>query len=161
MIFVAEAAAWWTALVGIWITTLASVTWPEVWVAAAAALPCAIVTVVVRRVLGERWRPGLRPLGWLFALPGAVLVDTLRVLVLPPGAARRQPRTRDLRRIRLPADAADARAATSLAAATALVSATPATVVVDSRPDERQLVLHTLAGGAPDVRPDMSKVVSE
>jgi multisubunit Na+/H+ antiporter MnhE subunit len=156
MIFVVEAAAWWGAMIGVWITTLSSVTWPEVWIAAAAALPCAVMTVLARRALADRWRPNLRSLRWLAVVPVAVVADTVRVLALPLRAAGAQPRKRDLLRIRLPDAGEEPRAATARAEATVLVSATPATVVLDSQPDEHTLVVHRLVSGAPD----MTKVVS-
>lgn len=157
MIFVIEALLWWGALIGVWVVTLSVPSWPEAWIATAAALPCALLTVRARKVLGEAWRLPPRDLRWLAPLTVAVLADTARVLTLRLSATRDRPRKSDFLRVRLPADRPGIPAATRRAVAAAVVSATPATVVVDSRPDEDVLVVHSLVSGPPDMTETVSR----
>ncbi len=138
---------WWAVLVGVWLLTLSTVSPPELAVAGAAALPCAVAATVGRHVVDGRWRVRLRWLRWLVLLPVAVVADTCRVLVLPlRGPAGGQGRGQ-LRTIPLPdTPPGDA---TRRALATIVVSITPGTFVVDADPDADQLVAHSLVGGPP------------
>lgn len=151
MIMLAEAAAWWAVLIGIWMITVSPPDWPDVWVAAGAALLCTILTIAARRALKDRWRPGRETWRWPAALPAAAVVDTVRVLMLPLRDTRRHPRKGDLETVRLADGGPEQRAATRRAEGTVVMSATPATMVLDCVPEDNTLLVHRLAAGPPDV----------
>lgn len=157
MALLLEGLLWEAACVGLWLLTLSSVNPAEVVVAVVAALPCAALAVAARRAVGGSWRPRPAWARWLLPLPVAVLADTVRVLGLAAGVllGRRIPdgevRTVDLPRDR-PAGTRRARAA----AAAALVSAAPGTVVLDVEMRSGRMLVHALGAG----RPAMEEVVA-
>lgn len=151
MILAVELAVWWCVLIGIWMITVSPPDWPDVWLASGAALLCTILTVVARHALEDRWRPGRESLRWPLLIPIAAVADTFRVLTLPLGATRRHPRREDLVTVRLPRSGSETRAATRRAEGTVVVSATPATMVVDSDPEDNTLLVHPLTSGPPDL----------
>ena len=150
-VFVVEAGLWWAGLVGVWLITLPAVTWPEVWVSAAAAVPCALLTVRARHAMEQSWGVDFGWLRGVAVVPIAVLADVLRVLALPLRTVRAKPRKHDLQSVLLSGPRRGPAAETRRAAATVLVSATPATVVIDSDPEDHALVVHRLASGPPDM----------
>ena len=154
---VVEAALWWAGLVGIWLITLSAVTWPEVWVAAGAAMPCAVLARLARGAMEHSWGPDLGWLRGLAALPMAVVADTVRVLLLEPSTSRKQTRKRDLAALPLAGPRRGPRGETRRAASTLLVCATPATLVLDSDPDDHALVVHRLVSGPPDTAKALSR----
>lgn len=151
MILVVELAVWWGVLIGIWMITVSPPDWPDVWLASGAALLCALLTVAARHALEDRWRPGREALRWPLLIPIAAVADTFRVLVLPLRATRQHPRREDLVTVRLPRDVSPTRGATRRAEGTLVLSATPATMVVDSAPEDSTLLVHRLASGPPDL----------
>ncbi|GAA3440539.1 hypothetical protein GCM10018954_101630 [Kutzneria kofuensis] len=48
---------WWAVLVGIWLTTLSTVNWQDLLVAAVLAVPCVVAATLLRVAYGGRWRP--------------------------------------------------------------------------------------------------------
>jgi len=147
-----EVVAWWALMVGVWVITLSSAPPWELYIAAAAALPCALLVPKVRRTVEGAWRPQLRWLRWLAVLPVAVVADTGRVF----GATlvhlvTRRPLDGELREVRLGGHDDPRRAAAHGALAMVTVSATPGTFVVDSRPEDDVLVLHSIVDGPPSM----------
>jgi multisubunit Na+/H+ antiporter MnhE subunit len=150
-----EAIIWWVVLFGVWAATLSTFPPPELVAGAAAALVCAVAAVVGRRAVDGAWRPRLRWLRWLLPLPPAVVSEAGRLLVLP---FRSRVRERAVGRIQEVAltTAADATVAEAhRALATIALATTPGSFVLDSRPDDHVLVVHSLVGG----RPRMDEVV--
>lgn len=129
-----EVIAWWVSLGLIWVSSLNSLSTPDLVAAAVAGLPCALIGPWARRAIGVRWRPRLRWLRWLACVPRSVLTDTVRVFAALPRAAA------TIRTVRLAGPDEGTQAAAIL-----LVSAAPATVVLDARPAESRLLLHSLS----------------
>jgi multisubunit Na+/H+ antiporter MnhE subunit len=149
MIAALEIAWWWGAAIGIWLLTLSSVTTPDLVVATACGLPCALAARAGRRAMGGCWRPRLRWLAWLASLAPAIPADQVR---LWRAAARRLAggeEPGELREIPLAAGEPAAVASAHRAAAIITVSSTPGTYAVDADPEEDKLVIHSLASGWP------------
>jgi multisubunit Na+/H+ antiporter MnhE subunit len=143
-----EVAAWWAVLVLFWMATLSAASLAEWAVACLAALPCALAATAARAVAGGGWRVRAGWSRWLLPLARVVPAETVRVLALA-ARDRRAPDpgedpARALRRIPLPESEAEDRATGRGAVATALLSATPGTLVVDAPPEERALLVHAL-----------------
>lgn len=147
-----ELTAWWLLLVGMWISTLSSVTGIEVAVAAGAALPCAALALITRRVLEVSWRPRVRWVGWLPPLAVAVVTDSVKVLLLPwrHWTRVRRPFGAEIRRVTLP-DEPPPRAAARRAVAGWALSLSPGSYVADADPDEPALVVHSVVDSTPDM----------
>ena len=164
-----EALAWAALLVGVWVTTLTSVSAPDMVTAACCALACGIaVTVVRRRAPWGPWRPSPPILLWLAWLAPAIVMDTFRVF----GLAWRHASARmhggaynygppHFETTVLPAAAAgSARDQALVASATLAISATPSSYVVDvvtaeenSASDDRiALRIHAPVSGWPSIQ---------
>lgn len=79
---VVEAGIWFVLLTGVYLVLISTVTALEVAVGAAVAAVSAGLAVLARSAERLRDRPSLRWLGWLPAVPAAVLADTGRLAVL-------------------------------------------------------------------------------
>jgi hypothetical protein len=160
---IAETAAFWLLLTGLWLLTLSSVAGSELVAAVVLALPAAVAAGTARRAVGASWR---WPLGWprrlvapavavlaVAVLVVSVLADTARVLA----AVARRPCARGgrgrLARVELAAEASPERAAARRAAAVLVLSLSPGSVVVAATGDE--LTVHEFAAG----RPRLSEVI--
>jgi hypothetical protein len=98
MVRAVEAAGWSLAAFALWLTTLSSVTVPEVLCAAAVAVPCGIFAPLMRTTLEDGWRGRGRWSVLAVLVPwraAAELVPVIRATML-----RRHGR---LRRVELPA----------------------------------------------------------
>jgi multisubunit Na+/H+ antiporter MnhE subunit len=150
MVRLVEVAVWWLVTVLFWLATLSAVSRAELLVAVLAGLPCAVAATAARAAGGWRWRVKPHWLAWFGPLVPAAVADTLRVFgraVREARAGRRAPRRgaeRELRRIPLPSGEDPAQTDGRRAVAAGFVSATPGTVVLDSPPDERVLLVHAL-----------------
>lgn len=114
-----ESGVWWAVLVGVWLTTLSTVNWQDLLVAAGLAVPCAIIATLVRRVYDGRWQPAG---AWQLPLDiargsGALFSRRARLREIPVSAARKGVKT-------------------------IVVSASPGTVVLDDKDDA--LLVHAL-----------------
>jgi hypothetical protein len=149
---IAEAAGWWAGLMLAWIATMSTISVPELTVGAGCALLCAVVAVVARRAIGQRWRADKRWLTWLGPLVLAVPADTARLLGRAlPGLLRHRGSTGRLRRAEPPGGEDPERAAGRQAWGTLAVSATPGSVILDWPPDGRPAVIHDLGSGPPQM----------
>ncbi len=110
---------WWAVLVGVWLTTLSTVNWQDLLVAAVVAVPCALAAALLRGVYRGCWRPAN---AW--TLPSAVV----------RGCAALFSRHTALRHI--PSDPV------RKAVKTVIVSASPGTVVLDD--EGESLLVHDL-----------------
>jgi multisubunit Na+/H+ antiporter MnhE subunit len=141
-----EIAAWWAFLVGVWLLTLNTFSVAELLTAAVLAAPCALAARAARRAVGLRWdiRPGWSR--WLLALPTAVAHDTAALLAL---SLRRRSREDDdeFRTVALPAEPTEPRRTGREAVSTAILSATPGSVVVDAADEHDALLVHALPIG--------------
>jgi multisubunit Na+/H+ antiporter MnhE subunit len=141
-----EIAAWWAFLLVVWIATLNSFSVSELVVAAVLAVPCAVAARAAGRAVAVRWRLPRHWFRWLLTLPVAIAHDTVAVLLL---AVR--PRSREdedeFRRLPLPRDDTTAQQAGREAVTTAILSATPGSVVVDANETHDELLVHTLPIG--------------
>lgn len=79
---VGEAGVWFVLLTGAYLTFIGSVTGPEAATGVAVAAASAALAVLARSAERLRDRPRLAWLGWLPAVPAAVLTDTGRLGVL-------------------------------------------------------------------------------
>lgn len=151
-----EIAVWWAFLVLVWIATLNTFSWQEVLVAAVLAVPCAIAARAGRRAAGVRWRLPTGMRRWLPALPAAVAHDAVAVLTL---GVRRRTRERDdsFKVVKLPVEDDDARQAGREAMTTAILSATPGSVVVDANGEHDELLVHTVPAGRTRLEREMSR----
>jgi multisubunit Na+/H+ antiporter MnhE subunit len=154
--YLVEGVIWLALCVGVWLLTLSSVSTPELVAAVLAAVPCAVLAVVVRRTIGGSWSPRPAWAAWLVTLPVAVLADTVRVLGLAAGVlvGRRLP-DGELRELPLPVDRPAGRWHARQAAVGTLVNATPGTVVADVDERTGRVLIHALGDG----RPSMEEVV--
>ncbi|HTI27634.1 MAG TPA: hypothetical protein VL652_42010 [Kutzneria sp.] len=114
-----ESGVWWAVLVGVWLTTLSTVNWQDLLVAAVLAVPCAIIATLVRRVYDGRWQPAS---AWQLPLDiargsGALFSRRARLREIPVSAVRKGVKT-------------------------IVVSASPGTVVLDDKDDA--LLVHVL-----------------
>lgn len=167
----AEIVAWWALCFLVWMATLSAFDNQDLIAAGVAGLPCAVGAVAARRASGTAWRPRLRWLRWLVALPAAVVADSVRLVpfaartLVHHGGLRTQAPFRHLR-LDLSAGASpdassrgDAgqrhREAAHRALAMLVLSATPGTLVIDE--DRRRGVLTVHA--ATDGRPRIERVV--
>ena len=154
----AELLFWWAAAMGVWLLTLSSMSLPEVSVAAAAGLPCAVLAIASRRAVGGSWPPRAAWLRWAAPLPLAVVADGARVLGRAAGVlVGRRIGDGEIRPVQLPRERPAPRRQSREAMAVALVSATPGSVVVDLDDGSGRMLLHALGSG----RPSMEEAVAE
>jgi len=148
----AELLFWWAAAMGVWLLTLSSMSLPEVSVAAAAGLPCAVLAIASRRAVGGSWPPRAAWLRWAAPLPLAVVADGVRVLGRAAGVlAGRRIGDGEIRSVQLPKDRPAPRRRSREAMAVTLISATPGTVVVDLDDESGRMLLHALGSGRPQI----------
>lgn len=138
-----EWGAWAAAALAVWLLTLSSVSGADLAVACPAAAACAVAAVAVHRVLGLRLRPSTRYLRWVWALPAAIVEDTVRVLSLPWRRLFRAGEEGRWERVPV-APRPAVQASTSRAAATMFVSVTPGSFVVHDDDDTGDLLVHVL-----------------
>lgn len=153
-----ELVFWWAAAMGVWLLTLSSMSLPEVSIAAASALPCAVLAIASRRAVGGSWPPRPAWLRWTALLPVAVLADGVRVLGRAAGVlVGRRIGEGEIRTVRLPRERPASERRSREAMAVTLISATPGTVVVDLDDRSGRMLLHALGSG----RPSMEEAVAE
>ena len=147
-----EVPWWMAACTGVWLLTLSSVSWPDLAVAAACAVPCALAARAGRRAVGGHWRPRLRWLAWLAPLAAAIPADLARLFLVAARPAAAQagdgPPGR-FQRITMPRGEPVPVASARHALATLTISATPGSLVIDSDPAAGTLDLHDLGSGWP------------
>jgi multisubunit Na+/H+ antiporter MnhE subunit len=154
----AELLFWWAASTGVWLLTLSSMSLPEVSIAAAAGLLCALLAIASRRAVGGSWPPRAAWLRWAAPLPGAVLADGVRVLARAAGVlVGRRIGDGEIRAVHLPVERPAPRRQSREAMAVALTNAAPGTVVLDLDDDSGRMLLHALGSG----RPSMEEAVAE
>lgn len=143
----AEIAAWWALLVGVWLLTLSSFNIEDFGVAAACAVPCAVVAVLARFAVGGRWAFRLAWLAWLGPLARSALTDGVRVSVAAVRHRGRRGSVGHLLEIALPAEDGEAATAGRESVAQLTMSTTPGSFVVHGDPET--LVLHSLLSEEP------------
>lgn len=153
-----ELLFWWAASIGIWLLTLSSMSLPEVSIAAAAGLPCAVAAIAARRAVGGSWPPRPAWLRWSAPLPLAVAADGVRVLGRAAGVlVGRRIEEGEIRPVQLPRERPEPERQSREAMAVALTSATPGTVVFDLDDDSGRMLLHALGSGHPQVDEAVAK----
>lgn len=141
-----EIGVWWVLLVAVWIATVNTFSVQEVIVAAVLSVPCAIAARAGRRAAGLCWTVRRGWLRWLLFLPSAIVHDTIAVLKL--ALRRRSGEDRDeFRALRLPAEDDPALRSGHAAVATAVLSATPGSVVVAADEAKGELLVHAVPDG--------------
>jgi multisubunit Na+/H+ antiporter MnhE subunit len=150
-----EALVWWVVLFGVWTATLSTFPLPELVAGAAAALACAVAAIGGRRAVDGAWRVRPRWLRWLLPLPVAVCTEAGRLLTVPFRRNARQRAVGRIREIALAPESDGTVAEAHRALATTALATTPGTFVLDTRPDDHVLVVHSLVTG----RPRMDEVV--
>lgn len=159
-----EICGWWLATIGVWLLTLSSVTTPELVTAAVCGLLSGTAAWGGRKAMADAWRIRLRWAAWLGPVAVAAVLDCGRLLALAARQAvllARGPATQAdgpgrLRGLAL-ADVPARHAAARRALATIAISSTPGNFVIDSRPDEERLVIHSLVSGWPRVERTVSR----
>jgi hypothetical protein len=140
-----EVLPWWLGLTGLWVLTLSTPSLPEIVVAAVAAVPCAFAARAARRAVGGAWRPRVRWVRWLLAVPGSAVRESIQALVM----VVRHPEAGRFATTRLPDELGAVHEARAACAAVALGS-TPGTMVVATPENDsagRDLVVHRLLEG--------------
>jgi multisubunit Na+/H+ antiporter MnhE subunit len=132
-----EIAGWWAVLVLVWLATLNAYSVEELSVAGVLAVPCAIVARTARRAGAGHWTVRAGWVRWLWWLPWSVVRDTVAVLALAT-----RPDGDDFRTVALAGATTTAELDSHEALATAVLSASPGSVVVDA--DEDHLLVHAL-----------------
>jgi multisubunit Na+/H+ antiporter MnhE subunit len=147
---VLEVLVWWAVLVLVWLGTLNAFSYEELAAAAILAVPCAFAARLGRRAAGVRWSVDPRWARWLSHLPWAILRDTVAMLALALRPDR--PADDDFDELPLATQPTKARQSGHEALATATLSATPGSVVVDANDEHDRLVVHTVPIGQTGLR---------
>src|SRR5690348_2131859 len=135
---VAEAVLWAAACFSLWLLTLSSMNTQDITAAGIAAVPCAVLAVVARRVIQGSWRFEFSPVVRLaLLLPVAIVVDTVRLLAVPLRVlAGGNDGKGEIGSVRAPTIEGNGSAAAGRRVLLgAGVSATPGTIVMDATPD--------------------------
>jgi multisubunit Na+/H+ antiporter MnhE subunit len=148
-----EHIAWWAVLVVVWLATLNAMSWQELVAASVLAAPGAVAARRARRAAEVTWRPRPRWLRALMFLPWAVVHDAVAVLLLAARPVRR-PAGR-LGWLSLARDADPARQVAREGLATAALSVSPGSVVVDSTDEHDRLLVHWLPVGETRLRQEI------
>jgi len=135
---VLEAGGWGLAGLALWLTTLSSVTMPEALCAAGTALVSGAFSPLMRRALGDAWRPRARWLVLPLLVPWRAVTE-----VAPVVRAVVRRRTGRLHRVDLPAEPDRTRACRAALMILA-PSATPGRLVVHVDDGLRCFVVHDL-----------------
>lgn len=143
----AEVLAWAVLCTGIWVATLSAVSVPDVVTAGAVGLLCGGLATAGRRATGDRWHLAARWLRRAWLLPLAVPLDAVRLLW---SACRGD--GGGFETVRVTAGQGTGAAAEGRRAAyVVLVSATPASIVLDVDPVTGEALVHRVGSGAPDM----------
>jgi multisubunit Na+/H+ antiporter MnhE subunit len=151
-----ELAAWWAVLMVVYLASLTTAKTAEYVAAALAGFVSAVLAVAARRAARAAWRVPRRIGRMALLLPVAAACDAVRTLGLltRPGALRHM--TGSLTELVLPVEsprAADGRRAIG----SVLISATPASLVIDEDPGEGRLTVHRLVQSSPDPAEEVVK----
>jgi multisubunit Na+/H+ antiporter MnhE subunit len=136
----AEIAAWWMLTFAAWLASVPAITASELLIGGISSLCCSVAAPWVRRANDGSWKPQRTWIRWLpmmlWQLPGDTWQVWRRALMRS---------TNDGRWVRLdfPEESQHV-SATRRAIALLALGATPATVVVESDPEENALVIHRL-----------------
>jgi multisubunit Na+/H+ antiporter MnhE subunit len=143
-----EVVVWWGLAFGIWLMSLSATSGQEFLVAALASLPCGLAAAAARRAIEQSWAVTPSALKPLLLVPVAIFTDAAQVLAAPIAN-----RARGGRFETIPTNAAGdtAQARGRRALATAWVSITPGTFVLDVDPDSGAMLVHSLAFRGPRV----------
>lgn len=137
------------ALLGVWLLSLSAVSAEDLWGGSGCAFVSGMVVAGVRRAIKGRWSATTAVLFSAqptLLLPLAILADTAGVL-----AASVRGRRGRLTTVELPAAGGTSRATTRRAMATALISASPSSIVVDADPKTGVLTVHSFGQTGPSL----------
>lgn len=147
--WVIEATVWSLLLWGVWLLSLSAVGVPELVVGGGCALVSGVCAAAARRAIRQRWRPGWAALAPLAVLPAAIVVDTVAVLLSPLRASTRRG---ELQTVDVGGAGHTPRQSARRAIVTMIVSATPATVVLDADDTEGTVVVHAMRSPGPSIQ---------
>lgn len=139
----------WTLLTwGIWLLSLSAIGDPDLLVGGLSSLLCGLAAAGVRRRLGFAWHPSAGAFAPALLLPVSIVVDAGAVLI-----AAWRPGSRRARTVEVDIDARgnEPRAAARRAIVTTIVSATPASVVLDADPVTGRLTVHSMGSPGPSL----------
>lgn len=143
-----ELLIWWCVSVGVWMVSLSAYSGQDLVVAVACGLACAVMALLTRRAVRADARPPVAMLRWLAVLPGSIVLDAGRVLLLPW-----RPRARStagtFRRLPLHAAGDSPGAVGRRATAAVLLSSTPGAFVVDVDPGSGTALVHAVGPESP------------
>lgn len=143
-----EVLAWTLLLWGAWLLSLSAVGVPDLVVGGLSAAVCGIAAASARRAIRQRWHPSWSLIAPAAALPVTIVVDTAAVLLSPwrAGTRRGQVETVDV------GGAGQApRQTARRAVITTIVSASPASVVLDADDKTGTLVVHAMRSPGPSL----------
>lgn len=141
-----EGLAWTLLTWGIWLLSLSAVDDQDLLVGGLSGVVCGVAATAVRRAIGARWRPQPRLAVPALLLPWSIVADAVAVLASPlrsPGRGAR------VERIDIGAAGRSSIASARRAVATAVVSASPATVVLDVDDESGILTVHAMPSRGP------------
>jgi multisubunit Na+/H+ antiporter MnhE subunit len=148
---IAEIAAWWAFLLGLWCTFIGNITSVELACGAAAGLIAAMALGQLRWMHWPASRPRARWLGWLPTIVAAAVVDTARLVPALLRSIGRRGDRGTFRIIRLAPAGTDRWSEAQHSYATGALSATPGSYVVETYPEAGEARVHTLVDGRPDL----------
>jgi multisubunit Na+/H+ antiporter MnhE subunit len=144
----AELLVWWCVSIGVWMVSLSAYSGQDLVVAVACGAACAVMAVLTRRAVRVEARPPVAALRWLVVLPWSIVLDAVRVLVLP-WRPRSRARAGTFRRLPLHAPGNSPGAVGRRATAALLVSSTPGAFVVDVDPGSGTALVHAVGSESP------------
>jgi multisubunit Na+/H+ antiporter MnhE subunit len=151
-----ELVAWWAALVVVYLASLTTAATAEYVAAVLSGLVAALLAVAARRAARAAWRLPGRLGRMLLAFPMALVSDAARVLALlfrPRTLARTAGSLSELMLPVEPRRTSDGRRALG----SVVISATPASLVVDDDPGNGRLTVHRLVRSSPDLAEEVVK----
>jgi multisubunit Na+/H+ antiporter MnhE subunit len=144
----AEVLVWWCVSVGVWMVSLSAYSTQDLVAAVAGGLACAVMAVLTRRAVRADARPPAAMLRWLAVLPWSIVLDAVRVLLLP-WRPRARTAAGTFRRLPLQAPGNSPGAVGRRATASLLLSSTPGAYVVDVDPGSGTALVHAVGPASP------------
>lgn len=144
--WVVEVVVWAALLWGVWLLSLSAVGVPDLVVGGLSALSCGVGAAAARRAIRRRWHPTWALLGPAAVLPVAIVVDSFAVLLSP---WRARTRRGEVQTVDVGGAGHSPRQAARRAIVATVVSASPATVVLDADDVEGTMVVHAMRSPGP------------
>jgi multisubunit Na+/H+ antiporter MnhE subunit len=151
-----ELVAWWAALIVVYLASLTTAATAEYVAAVLAGLVSALLAVAGRRASRAAWKAPKRLGRMLLVFPLALASDAARTLALLLRPRTLLRTTGSLTELILPVESRRT-AAGRQAMGSVVVSATPASLVIDDDPDRGRLTVHRIVRSALDLAEEVVK----